>query len=274
MLGVRALVSAIVVVGAVVAAIALVAGCAKRGPSQGGLPGGQQLSSFAVYSPSAVVSAGTYDDTEEIEKLGSNFFGTGPDSYKPYIGVQELIKTSATLDDLDAWLKKTVQSPPADLIPSSNTVERYANASAPGASNAPVATPSAAPAPTGMEDPFVNSFKMFGLLPAGFYSRDRGRAVMIVVLDPKQVAEHMGPTIQLLDQYDKLPTFLRGGIDQTVKKQAGFSVSDLMNTNTPMGMIVYAARNFKDRNTRVIVLVDALRQPNAVPTPHETGTSN
>jgi hypothetical protein len=297
-----------------IAVAACIAGCSKGGG--GGILGGnQQVSDFPVYTPSTVVASGKYDDSAEITNLGSNFFGTGEDSYKPYIGVQELLKTSATLDELEAWLVHVVQSPPPDLYPSKNTIAHVLASPAPAESGAPSATASgesaaptasgdppaptasgdspapaaggastapepadsaspaesAAPESSDIEDPFVGSFQAFGLVPAGFWSKDRGRAVMIIIMDPKQVADHLGPTIQLLDQYDKLPAFMRGGLDATVKKQTGIAISDLMNTNTPMGMIVYAARTYKNEDTRVIILVDALRQPNALPTPHASG---
>ena len=111
---------------------------------------------------------------------------------------------------------------------------------------------------------------MFGLVPFAFWSKDRGRVVMIIIMDPKQVADHLGATLDVLDQYEKMPAFLRGGIDATMKKQAGFSASDLMNTNTPMGMIVFATRNWKTEDSRAIILVDAQRGPNDLPTPHNT----
>jgi hypothetical protein len=308
-----------------IALAALIAGCSKGGGVGGILGGNQPASDFPVYTPSTVVTSGKYDDSAEITTLGSNFFGgNGDDKYKPYIGVQELIKTSATLDQLNAWLVQIVQSPPPNLYPSQNTVARVLASPAPEESGAPAAaasgdppapaasgdspapatsgdspapvassdsaTPAAstvttAPAPTDsaspaasgapetlpIEDPFVDSFKAFGLVPAGFWSKDRGRVVMIIILDPKQVADHLGSTMQLMDQYDKLPPFLRSGIDAAVKKQSGFAISDLMNTNTPMGMIVYAARNYKNEDSRVIILVDALRQANTLPTPHASG---
>jgi hypothetical protein len=307
-----------------IALAALIAGCSKGGGVGGILGGNQPASDFPVYTPSTVVTSGKYDDSAEITTLGSNFFGgNGDDAYKPYIGVQELIKTSATLDQLNAWLVQIVQSPPPNLFPSQNTVARVLASPAPeesgapaaaasgdppaptasgdspapaggndaatpasgvsatpggsGAANAPAPTDSASPAASGapeslpIEDPFVDSFKAFGLVPAGFWSQDHGRVVMIIIMDPKQVADHLGSTMQLMDQYDKLPPFLRGGIDAAVKKQSGFAISDLMNTNTPMGMIVYAARNYKNEDTRVIILVDALRQANTLPTPHASG---
>jgi hypothetical protein len=265
----------------VAASLVLVA-CAKQGGSQGGgLFGGNNApqSTFPLISPNTVVTTGTYDDSPEIEKLGSGMFGTGGDEYKPYIGSQELIKTSASLDDLRKWLHQLVQTPPQDLVPTANTVQRDKDSSQ-AASPAPAETgsPSASASPasgqtaTPMEDPFANTFQTFGLVPIGFYSKDRGRVVLVMVMDPKAVADHLGPTMDLMDQYEKLPALMRGGIDDLIKKNTGMSISDLMNTNTPMGMIVYAARNYKNEDTRAIVLVDALRQPNPLPTPHATGT--
>jgi hypothetical protein len=244
----------------VVAAIA--AGCSKQG---GGVNGGNQpTSSFPAYSPSTVVTVGKYDDSAEVTNFGSNFFdNSGPDEYKPFMGVQELIKTSATLDDLNAWLQKLVQSPPQDLSATDNTAARESTSS-------PAPDSSSSPGP-GVNQQFVDMLKVFGLVPSEFWSKDRGRVVMLIIMDPKRVADHLGPTLAVLDQYDKMPGFMRGGIDATVKKQTGISISDLMNTNTPMGMIVYAARTYKTEDTRVIILVDAQRQPNTLPTPHASG---
>ena len=50
-----------------------------------------------------------------------------------------------------------------------------------------------------------------------------------------------------------------------LKKTAGLSASDLMNPNTPIGIITYATRNWMDQDTRAIVLVDVSRQPNPAP---------
>jgi hypothetical protein len=93
---------------------------------------------------------------------------------------------------------------------------------------------------------------------------------MLIVFDPKKVADHLGPAMEVLDQYDKVPAFMRGALDETIKKQVGLSVSDLTSPNTPMGMIVYAARNWRNEDTRAIILVDATRQTYALPTPHNT----
>lgn len=258
----------------IAAGVVLVA-CAKQGGSQGGgLFGGNSApqSTFPLISPNTVVTVGKYDDSPEIEKLGSNMFGEGQDQYKPYIGSQELIKTSASLEDLRKWLHGLVVTPPQDLIPTAATAERETEAAAANASATPASGATAAPSPSATGDPFTAAFQTFGLVPAGFFTKDRGRVVLVMIMDPKAVADHLGPTMDLMDQYDKLPAMMRGGIDEVIKKNTGMSISDLMNTNTPMGMIVYAARNYKTEDTRAIILVDAVRQPNPLPTPQETHT--
>ena len=264
-----------------VSASVVLLACAKQGGSQGGgIFGGNNApqSTFPMISPNTVVTVGKYDDSPEIEKLGSNMFGEGQDQYKPYIGSQELIKTSASLEDLRKWLHQLVVTPPQDLIPTANTTEREtASASSQPASPAASETSSPASSQTalpssGTADPFSNTFQTFGLVPAGFFTKDRGRVVLVMIMDPKAVADDLGPTMDLMDQYDKLPALMRGGIDEVIKKNTGMSISDLMNTNTPMGMIVYAARNYKTEDTRAIILIDAVRQPNPLPTPHSTST--
>jgi hypothetical protein len=246
----------------VVFSVALVTGCSKS--SQGGPSGGQALSTFPVYSPSTVATVGKYDDSNEVTKLGSSWFETGATANHPFIGTQELLKTSASIDDLDAWLVKLDQSPPTDFTP--NETPEQGTSAAP-ATGQP-ATPEPSPSPT--ENPIRDSLKIFGLVPSEYWSKDRGRVVMLIVFDPKKVADHLGPTMEVLDQYDKVPAFMRGALDETIKKQAGLSVSDLTSPNTPMGMIVYAARNWRNEDTRAIILVDATRQTYTLPTPHNT----
>lgn len=226
---------------------AFIAGCSKGG-SQGGPTGAQTQSTFPLYSPSTVTTVGKYDDSEEVTKLGSSFFGEGPDAYKPFIGSQELIKSSASLEQLDAWLVALMKSHPQALY-ASQTAEQQTSAA--------------------KDNPFRDALRVFGLVPSEFWSKDRGRVVTLIIFDPKKVADHMGPTMAVLDQYDKVPVVFRGALDATLKKQVGLSVSDLTNTSTPMGMIVYAARNWKDEDTRAIVLIDATRQPYTLPTPHD-----
>src|SRR5215471_10443976 len=87
------------------AAAALLVACSKGGTGGGGGLFGLNAptSNFPVYTPSTVVNSGKYDDSDEITTIGSNLFGgQGDDAYKPYVGVQELIKTSATADQLNA----------------------------------------------------------------------------------------------------------------------------------------------------------------------------
>ncbi|HEY7982497.1 MAG TPA: hypothetical protein VID19_13575 [Candidatus Eremiobacteraceae bacterium] len=227
----------------------LLAGCSK-GVSQGGSPPGQPQSTFPVYSPSTVFTVGKYDDSIDVTKFGSSFFGEGPDTYKPFIGSQELIKTGASMEQLDTWLVALLKSPPQDLAPDQAAVQ--------------------APSSAAKDNPFRVSLKMFGLVPSEYWAKDRSRVVTLIVFDPKKVADHMGPAIEVLDQYDKVPAIFRGALDATLKKQVGLSVSDLTDPSTPMGMIVYAARNWRSEDTRAIVLIDAARQNYTLPTPHDT----
>jgi hypothetical protein len=242
--------------------IVLAAGCSKG--SQSGPSGGQALSTFPVYSPSTVATVGKYDDSNEVTKLGSSFFESGDTANHPFIGTQELLKTSASIDDLDAWLVKLDQSPPTDFTPNETADQSASPTPAAGQSAAPE------PSPSPTQNPIRDSLKIFGVVPSEYWSKDHSRVVMLIVFDPKKVADHLGPTMDVLDQYDKIPALMRGAMDETIKKQVGMSVSDLTSPNTPMGMIVYAARNWRNEDTRAIILVDATRQTYTLPTPHNT----
>ncbi len=227
----------------------LLSGCSKSGPFGTALPVSQPTSAFPVYSPSTVDTIGKYDDSTDVTKLGSSFFGDGQYAAYPYIGTQELLKTSASLDTLEAWIRQLIKNPPEGLYPGT-------------------ATP--APDDGQVNKPFVDAMTSFGLTPLELQSKDRRRAVMIIVLDPKLVAGRASAVMAIIDMYEKMPAPLRGGIEQSTKKMAGFSISDLTDTKTPLGMIIYAARTWKNQNARAIVLVDAERQPKPLPTPNNT----
>jgi hypothetical protein len=224
----------------------LISGCSKSSPF-GAVPAAQPTSSFPVYSPSTVDTVGKYDDSSDVTQLGSSFFGQGSDAAYPYIGTQELLKTSASMVTLQGWITHLVQSPPSDLFPGT-------------------AKPTQDDAKA--DKPFVDALTTFGLVPVELSTKDRSRVVMLIVLDPKLVASRASAVLDLIDMYEKLPAPLRGSVEQSTKKLVGFSASDLTNTNTPMGMIIYAAKNWKGEDTRAIILVDATRQPNPLPTPH------
>ncbi|HEY6359377.1 MAG TPA: hypothetical protein VIX35_14140 [Vicinamibacterales bacterium] len=229
----------------------LLAGCAKAGSPGDGSTGNQPSSTFPVYAPSTIASVGKYDDSDEVTRLGSSFFGEGADAAYPYVGTQELIRTGASLDELDGWIKQLIQSPPQGLAPGDSSSDPLQS--------------------TGKQvnQPAVDALNVFGLVPMEFWSKDRRRVVMLIVLDPKRVADRMAATIGVIEMWEKMPAPLRAGMDQTIKKQAGFSASDLTDTSTPIGMIMYAARTWKSADARAIILVDAERQPNPLPTPHD-----
>jgi hypothetical protein len=247
---------------AVVCAFAMVqlAGCSRQSqPNAGPSANLASTSSFPVYQPSTIVNTGKYDDSLEVTRFGSSFFGAGPTAAYPYVGTQELIKTDASLADLESWLKKLMQAPPEGLVPGQGLTDQEQ-----GSSN------SATSAPNSTNAPFLAAINAWGLVPYLFWNKEHNRVVMLFVLDPKALANHMGPTLGLMDEWEKMPALVRSGIDATLKKEAGLSASDLMDPSTPIGMIAYVARNWKDQNTRAIILIDATRQPNPLPTPHET----
>jgi hypothetical protein len=248
----------------VVLALSIITGCSKgsQGSNAPGAPGGgQPASTFPVYAPNTMVTAGKYDDSLEVTRFGSSFFGSGPTAAYPYVGTQELLTTSASLSDLEAWVKKLNQSPPPGFLPGQGLTDQEQG----------VATP--APGASGMQEPsgqFLSVVNSWGLVPYSFWNKEHNHVVMMFLLEPKALAGHMGPTLALIDEWNQVPPIVRSGIDATLKKQAGLSASDLMDPSTPMGMITYVARTYKDKDTRAIVLIDATRQPNPLPTPHNT----
>ena len=240
-------------------ALTIVAGCAKSGPPRGGVAGNQPVSTFPLYQPSTITASSKYDDSLEVTRFGSSFFSSGPTAAYPYVGTQELAKTSANLTDLEAWTKKLAQSPPEGFRVGQGLTDQDQ-----GTAN------SAPPSPGQSNSPWLAIVNDWGLVPYIFWNKERDHVILMYLIDPKALANHMGPTLPLIDEWEKMPALVRSGIDATLKKQVGLSASDLIDPTTPIGMMTYVARNWKDQDTRAIILIDATRQPNPLPTPHNT----
>ncbi len=113
----------------------------------------------------------------------------------------------------------------------------------------------------------------FGTHPAGtiqeygvdyaVFERGSGKAahgVLVVVMDPKVVDRQLGSVLAVIGNYRSLPAFMRGPIDQQVKARVGITLSDAMDPASPIGATLAALSDFEQRNSRGIVIVDAVRR--------------
>jgi hypothetical protein len=89
----------------------------------------------------------------------------------------------------------------------------------------------------------------------------KGRhGTLVVVLDPQIVDRQFGSVLDIIAKYRSMPAFMRAPIDQEVKRRIGITLSDAMQPASPIGATLAALGDFEQRNSRGIVIVDAVRR--------------
>lgn len=149
-----------------------------------------------------------------------------------YDGMEVLAISNASLGALSSWVRRLEAHPPAGYTRSAELSE--ANAQIQG----------------------------YGVHYAAF-QRGRGKAahgVAVIVMDPQTVNRELGSVLDIIGKYRSLPGFMRGPIDDQVKRRLGISLSDAMQPASPLGASLAALDEFQRRNARGIILIDALRR--------------
>jgi hypothetical protein len=207
-------------------------GCAKN---SSGVPGSSGMApvhnpvDFPVYPNSIAVGAASFDQAEMVRTIKKN--NPNQDTQMtPYKGDEVLLRTPASLSQLESWLGKLRASPPQRLIVETGDSSDAQITNEWGAQGMTLRTP------------------------------DKGREVFVLVMDPKKVYEKIGPAIDWIDKYQNLPPMLRGGIESQIKKQLGISVSEMLDKSNPVGMTLWGVKELHNSGQRAIVLLDAVKE--------------
>lgn len=94
------------------------------------------------------------------------------------------------------------------------------------------------------------------------FERSRGgktHGTLVIVMDPQTVNRQMGSVLDLISHYRSLPEFMRAPIDRQVQQRLGITLSDAMQPGSPIGATLDALSEFEQRNSRGIVIIDAVR---------------
>ena len=184
-------------------------------------------SDFPLYPGSAVVESAPVDygamlaiikKNDPSAKVGGN-----------YRGHEVILSTPATLPELRTWVGKLKSAPPLGFHV--------------------VASPSGFSAGSSAAD---------ANLVSGAYFETAGskRVVFLLALDPKRIRAQLGPALDVVDKYTALPPMLRGPVDQQMKEQTGYSVSEMLDRHSPIGMVFATLKSMSSANQRAIVLID------------------
>ena len=149
-------------------------------------------------------------------------------------GREVIAESGASMADLGIWMKTLASTPPAGYT--------VANMSG-------VDTARAKAQALGID------FQAFNHTEGG-----AAHTTLVVAIDPAKFNEKMKPILSLISKYKMLPQALRDPIDSQVKARTGYTVSDALAQNTPIGAAVAAANELSTSGQRAIVLVDGTKQ--------------
>jgi hypothetical protein len=184
-------------------------------------------SDFPIYAGSTVVETSPVDYGAMFAMIRKN----DPSAKLPgnYRGHEIIFATSATLPQLRAWVAHLKTAPPLGFHATSTTAGftlstngQDANAEAGGL----------------------------------FETANARRSVFVLALDPKVVRTQLGPALDMVDKYTALPPMLRGPIDDEMKKQLGYTVTEMLDRHSPIGLIFATLKTMGPGNRRAIVLID------------------
>jgi hypothetical protein len=91
---------------------------------------------------------------------------------------------------------------------------------------------------------------------ASFRTPSQDRYVTLIAVDPKRFREKFGPALDVVDKYQSVPGAMRGPIDDMVKHQVGYSVSEMLDPRSPFGVVIATVRTMQSRDQRAIILID------------------
>ncbi len=182
-------------------------------------PAATNATGFPLYAESTVLASKAWN-----ENNGSQH----------YTGVEVVAQTQATMSQLNTWLKSVSANPPPGYsvaASGSGVEEAHSRARAMGV-----------------------DFQVFEHSVNG-----KRHGLVVVALDPTVFDQKAGPVLGALTQYKKLPQMFRDPIDAQIKARTGFTASDALEPNTPIGAAVAAVDQLRSSGQRGVVLVDGTR---------------
>ncbi len=186
-------------------------------------------STFPLYAPHEIIDVKTLDAGPMVAAFRRH---DPHDRSGNYRGTEVVVATNAPIGELRAWLHKLKTAPPRGL--------RY---------NHTDTITSSDPA----------AMRSSGAEAATFESPDSARLVVVFAVDPRMLRSKLGSALDLVDQYNKVPGVLRGPIDASMKDQIGYSVTEMLDPTSPVGVAFHGLKTAEARNKRAIVLIDEKR---------------
>lgn len=216
-----------------------IAGCSGgNSNSQSGSPTARPsvastIADFPLLDGSRVLVAKDY--TQVINSTGAANSGILMAGNGKYHGNEVIAATPASFEALRTWLRAQIAKAPPGY---SNVQESNVNDA------------------RGSMQRYGMDFAIFQKTPPG----KPPEGLLVIVMDPANVTKSLGAALNLVSKYRSAPDFLKKPIDDQVKAQMGFSVSEALQPEAPIGTALDALSDFSHSDQRAIVLVNAQKQ--------------
>lgn len=189
---------------------------------------------FPLYAGSAVIATRDWHATVGATTAQNqrSIYGQGAGSYA---GHEVIAQTAATLPQLESWIDAFDRTPPLGYtvaLKGGSLDEARLRANALGL-----------------------AFGSFEKPIAG-----KRHTVVVIAIDPAQLDAKAGSFISLIGKYQMLPAAFRDPIDAQAKARTGFTVSEALDPNTPIGAALGALSTLRSSGQRGIVLLDATKR--------------
>jgi hypothetical protein len=219
---------------AVLLAATTLAGCAKgetrhEEAAQRHGPTGNP-SDFPLYPQSTVTTVVPVTSDQIFAAIRAN--DPKADLPKNFRGHEIIAETSASMKQLSGWIRSLKAAPPLGLHDVSHSSKSR-------------------------DDGGVNVVTDAG---AQFESKAGDRSVFVFVADPRQIREQLGAAFALIDGYNSVPALVRGPLDDQAKKQMGYSVTEMLDAQSPIGAAIATLKRLQSSDRRAILVIDEARR--------------
>ena len=186
---------------------------------------------FPLYSGSKILVSKGFKQVVNGSNTSNGLLAEGSGTYT---GNEVIASAPAAFPALQTWLHNTYAKPPAGFRQATNKDLNSGSDTA----------------------------LSLGVDGRGFQSTKNGKpsTLLVVVMDPSKFNARLGPALALVRRYRDMPQFMRGPIDDRVKQQTGFSISEMLQPESPAGLALDAMNEFSHNNQRAILMIDAQKE--------------
>jgi hypothetical protein len=191
----------------------------------------QNTTSFPLYQGSSVLVSKAFLQTVNAGQAGTGVMASGSGTYT---GNEVVAGSNASLAQLETWLRESESKPPSGLV--------------------------AVAIPQSMATIHTVALKN-GMDFAIFHDASNPKHGLIVVaLDPQTANHKLGPALMAVNKYQMLPASMKQTIDSQLKQRYGYTASEFVEPGSPLGSAAGAMNEFRDKNERAIIIIDATKQ--------------